>query len=128
MSKVRMLRVRTFSRAGSAINLSPPSEREMLLIDLFGLTIPVRKRTYIMSRVRMLRVRTFSRAGNAINLIVAEDQPYAEDASPIAQSPEYVPESDFEMHPEDDDEKDPKEDPAYYPADRENNEDDESSK
>nr|GEU54258.1 hypothetical protein [Tanacetum cinerariifolium] len=32
--------------------------------------------------------------------IVAEDQPYAEDASPIAQSPEYVPESDFEMHPE----------------------------
>nr|GFC70568.1 hypothetical protein [Tanacetum cinerariifolium] len=25
--------------------------------------------------------------------IVAEDQPYAEDASPIAQSPEYVPES-----------------------------------
>nr|GFD63830.1 hypothetical protein [Tanacetum cinerariifolium] len=32
--------------------------------------------------------------------IVAEDQPYAEDASPIAQSPEYVPKSDFEMHPE----------------------------
>nr|GFC97777.1 hypothetical protein [Tanacetum cinerariifolium] len=32
--------------------------------------------------------------------IVAEHQPYAEDASPIAQSPEYVPESDFEMHPE----------------------------
>nr|GFD36926.1 hypothetical protein [Tanacetum cinerariifolium] len=25
--------------------------------------------------------------------IVAEDQPYAEDTSPIAQSPEYVPES-----------------------------------
>nr|GEZ44142.1 hypothetical protein [Tanacetum cinerariifolium] len=39
--------------------------------------------------------------------IVAEDQPYAEDASPIAQSPEYVPESDFEMHPEDDDDEDP---------------------
>nr|GFD11542.1 hypothetical protein [Tanacetum cinerariifolium] len=31
--------------------------------------------------------------------VVAEDQPYAEDASPIAQSPEYVPESDFEAHP-----------------------------
>nr|GFD29848.1 hypothetical protein [Tanacetum cinerariifolium] len=42
--------------------------------------------------------------------IVAEDQPYAEDASPIAQSSEYVPESDFEMHPEDDDDEDPEED------------------
>nr|GFC16942.1 hypothetical protein [Tanacetum cinerariifolium] len=30
--------------------------------------------------------------------IVDEDQPYAEDTSPIAQSPEYVPKSDFEMH------------------------------
>nr|GEZ75406.1 reverse transcriptase domain-containing protein [Tanacetum cinerariifolium] len=44
--------------------------------------------------------------------IVAEDQPYDEDASPIAQSPEYVPESDFEAHPEDDDDEDPEEDPA----------------
>nr|GFB93667.1 hypothetical protein [Tanacetum cinerariifolium] len=43
--------------------------------------------------------------------IVAEDQPYAEDASPIAQSPEYVLVSDFEMHPEDDDDEDPEEDP-----------------
>nr|GFB31602.1 hypothetical protein [Tanacetum cinerariifolium] len=51
--------------------------------------------------------------------IVAEDQPYAEDASPIAQSPEYVPESDFEMHPEDDDDEDPEEDPVDYPADEE---------
>nr|GFC20629.1 hypothetical protein [Tanacetum cinerariifolium] len=49
--------------------------------------------------------------------IVAEDQPYAENASPIAQSPEYVPESDFEMHPEDDDDEDPEEDPVDYPAD-----------
>nr|GEX04052.1 uncharacterized mitochondrial protein AtMg00810-like [Tanacetum cinerariifolium] len=40
----------------------------MLLIDLLGLTIPVRQRTYIMSRVRMLRVRASSRAGNAMNL------------------------------------------------------------
>nr|GFD45017.1 hypothetical protein [Tanacetum cinerariifolium] len=39
--------------------------------------------------------------------IVAEDQPYAENALPIAQSPEYVPESDFEMHSEDDDDEDP---------------------
>nr|GFC40318.1 hypothetical protein [Tanacetum cinerariifolium] len=44
--------------------------------------------------------------------IIAEDQPYAEDASPIVQSSEYVPESDFEMHPEDDDDEDPEEDPA----------------
>nr|GFA87181.1 hypothetical protein [Tanacetum cinerariifolium] len=50
--------------------------------------------------------------------IVAEDQPYAEDASPIAQSPEYVPESDFEAHPEDDDDEDPEGDPVDYPADR----------
>nr|GFB07179.1 hypothetical protein [Tanacetum cinerariifolium] len=39
--------------------------------------------------------------------IVAKDQPYAEDASPIAQSPEYVSESDFEAHPKDDDDEDP---------------------
>nr|GFC44435.1 hypothetical protein [Tanacetum cinerariifolium] len=39
--------------------------------------------------------------------IVAEDQPYAEDASPITQSPEYVLESNFEAHPEDDDDEDP---------------------
>nr|GEW51264.1 hypothetical protein [Tanacetum cinerariifolium] len=43
--------------------------------------------------------------------IVAEDQPYDEDASPTAQSPEYVPVSDLEAHPEEDDEEDPKEDP-----------------
>nr|GFB81627.1 hypothetical protein [Tanacetum cinerariifolium] len=49
--------------------------------------------------------------------IVAEDQPYAEDASPIVQSPEYVSESDFEAHPEDDDDEDPEEDPVDYLAD-----------
>nr|GFA37133.1 hypothetical protein [Tanacetum cinerariifolium] len=49
--------------------------------------------------------------------IVAEDQPYAKDASPITQSPEYVPESDLEVHLEDDDDKDPEEDPVDYPAD-----------
>nr|GEW74582.1 hypothetical protein [Tanacetum cinerariifolium] len=62
--------------------------------------------------------------------IVAEDQPYAEDASPIAQSPAYVLESDFEPHPEDDDDEDPEEDPVNYPADggddeEESSEDDE---
>nr|GFC33010.1 hypothetical protein [Tanacetum cinerariifolium] len=52
-----------------------------------------------------------------------EDQPLPADASPTALSPGYVVDSDPEK-----DEKDPKEDPAYYPADRGNNEDDESSK
>ncbi|GJY25051.1 hypothetical protein Tco_0399777 [Tanacetum coccineum] len=49
--------------------------------------------------------------------IVAEDQPYAEDASPIAQSPDYVPESDPEADPEEDDDEDPEGDPIDYPAD-----------
>nr|GFC63839.1 hypothetical protein [Tanacetum cinerariifolium] len=42
---------------------------------------------------------------------------YVEDASPTAQSPKYVPESDLEVHPEDDDDEDPEEDPVDYPAD-----------
>nr|GFB88965.1 hypothetical protein [Tanacetum cinerariifolium] len=57
--------------------------------------------------------------------IVAEDQPYTEDASPIAQSLEYVPESDFEAHPEDDDDEDPEEDPVDNPADGRDDGDDE---
>nr|GEY93286.1 hypothetical protein [Tanacetum cinerariifolium] len=48
-----------------------------------------------------------------------EDQPLPTDASPTALSPGYVVDSDPEK-----DEKDPKEDPAYYPADRGNNDDD----
>ncbi|GJT60193.1 hypothetical protein Tco_1003726 [Tanacetum coccineum] len=42
--------------------------------------------------------------------IVAKDQPYAEDVSPTAQSPDYVPESDPEADPEEDDDEDPEED------------------
>nr|GEV30070.1 hypothetical protein [Tanacetum cinerariifolium] len=57
--------------------------------------------------------------------IVTKDQPYAEDASPIAQSPEYIPESDFEMHLEDDDDEDPEEDRVDYPADGGDDGDDE---
>nr|GFA08961.1 hypothetical protein [Tanacetum cinerariifolium] len=57
--------------------------------------------------------------------IVAEDQPYAEDASSIAQLPEYVPEFDFEAHPKDDDDEDPEEDPVDYPADGGDDGDDE---
>ncbi|GJY42574.1 hypothetical protein Tco_0429844 [Tanacetum coccineum] len=57
--------------------------------------------------------------------IVAEDQPDAEDASPTAQSPDYVPESDPEVDPEEDDDEDPEEDPVDYPADGGYNSDDE---
>nr|GFC15781.1 hypothetical protein [Tanacetum cinerariifolium] len=45
------------------------------------------------------------------------DQSYAKDASPTAQSPEYVLESDLEVYPEDDDDEDPEEDPVDYPVD-----------
>ncbi|GKG41209.1 hypothetical protein Tco_0470421, partial [Tanacetum coccineum] len=44
--------------------------------------------------------------------IVAEDQPYAKDASPTAQSPNYVSESVPEADPEEDDDEDPEEDPV----------------
>ncbi|GKD39968.1 hypothetical protein Tco_1260175 [Tanacetum coccineum] len=57
--------------------------------------------------------------------IVAEDQPYAKDASPTAQSPDYVPESDPEADPKEDDDEDPEEDPVDYPADRGDDRDDE---
>ncbi|GJW15278.1 hypothetical protein Tco_0019411 [Tanacetum coccineum] len=42
---------------------------------------------------------------------------YAEDASPTAQSPDYVPDTDPEADPEEDDDEDPEEDPIDYPAD-----------
>nr|GFB44832.1 hypothetical protein [Tanacetum cinerariifolium] len=64
-------------------------------------------------------------ADDEIVAIVAEEQPYTEDASPTAQSPEYVPESDLEAQPEDDDDKDPEEDPVDYPADGGDDSDDE---
>ncbi|GJT13444.1 hypothetical protein Tco_0860486 [Tanacetum coccineum] len=57
--------------------------------------------------------------------IVAKDQPYADDASPTAQSPDYVPESDPEADPEEDDDEDPEEDPVNYPADGGDDGDDE---
>ncbi|GJW53177.1 hypothetical protein Tco_0097262 [Tanacetum coccineum] len=57
--------------------------------------------------------------------IIAEDQPYAEDASPIAQSPDYIPESDPEADPEEDGDEDPEEDPIDYPADGGDDGDDE---
>ncbi|GKA20222.1 hypothetical protein Tco_0700211 [Tanacetum coccineum] len=45
-------------------------------------------------------------------------------ASPTAQSPDYVLESDPEEDLEEDDDKDPKEDPVYYPGDRGDDSDD----
>ncbi|GJR71352.1 putative reverse transcriptase domain-containing protein [Tanacetum coccineum] len=57
--------------------------------------------------------------------IVAEDQPYAEDALPTTQSPDYVLESYPEADPEEDDDEDPKEDPVDYPANGGDDRDDE---
>ncbi|GKF32324.1 hypothetical protein Tco_0102122, partial [Tanacetum coccineum] len=45
-------------------------------------------------------------------VFLAEEQPLPAAASPTAQSPDYVPESD----PEEDDDEDPEEDPADYPT------------
>ncbi|GJT97574.1 hypothetical protein Tco_1093092 [Tanacetum coccineum] len=56
-------------------------------------------------------------------ILSAEEQPLPTAASPTADSPGYVPESDPEEEPEEDDE-DPEEDPADYPADRDDDDDD----
>ncbi|GKG51060.1 hypothetical protein Tco_0539184, partial [Tanacetum coccineum] len=55
--------------------------------------------------------------------IVAEDQPYADYASPAALSPGYIADSD----PEEDPEEDPKDGPVDYPADGGDNDDDDDS-
>ncbi|GJS58556.1 hypothetical protein Tco_0653340 [Tanacetum coccineum] len=56
-------------------------------------------------------------------ILPAEEQPLpATAASPTADSPGYVPESDLEEEPEEDDE-DPEEDPADYPADGDDDDD-----
>ncbi|GJW71919.1 hypothetical protein Tco_0128836 [Tanacetum coccineum] len=62
--------------------------------------------------------------------IVAEDQPGVEDASPTAQSLDYVLESYPEADPEEDDDEDPKEDPVDYSANGgyDGDDEDESSK
>ncbi|GJR14444.1 hypothetical protein Tco_0797096 [Tanacetum coccineum] len=56
-------------------------------------------------------------------ILLAEEQPLPAAASPTADSPGYVLESDPEEEPEEDDE-DPEEDPADYPADRDDDDDD----
>ncbi|GKC89308.1 hypothetical protein Tco_1149957 [Tanacetum coccineum] len=55
----------------------------------------------------------------------AEEQPLPAAASPTAQSPDYVPESDPEANPEEDDDEDPEEDPVDYPVDGGDDGDDE---
>ncbi|GJV64996.1 hypothetical protein Tco_1475824 [Tanacetum coccineum] len=54
-----------------------------------------------------------------------EEQPLPAAASPTAQLPDYVSESDPEADPEEDDDEDPKQDPVDYPADRGDDVDDE---
>ncbi|GKE96789.1 hypothetical protein Tco_1581644, partial [Tanacetum coccineum] len=55
----------------------------------------------------------------------AEEQALPAAASPTAQSPDYVPESDPKEDPEEDDDEEPEEDPADYPADGGDDDDDE---
>ncbi|GKA05969.1 hypothetical protein Tco_0685089, partial [Tanacetum coccineum] len=56
-------------------------------------------------------------------ILPAEEQPLHAAASPTADPPGYVTESDPEEEPEEDNE-DPEEDPANYPADRDDDDDD----
>nr|GFC25709.1 hypothetical protein [Tanacetum cinerariifolium] len=55
----------------------------------------------------------------------AEEQPLPAAASPTAESPGYIPESDPNEDPDEDDDDDPKEDPADYPADHDDEEEEE---
>ncbi|GKF84746.1 hypothetical protein Tco_0249644, partial [Tanacetum coccineum] len=56
-------------------------------------------------------------------ILSAEEQSLPAAASPTADSPGYVHESDLEEEPEEDDE-DPEEDPTNYPVDRDDDDDD----
>ncbi|GJS93709.1 hypothetical protein Tco_0800677 [Tanacetum coccineum] len=58
-------------------------------------------------------------------VFLAEEQPLPAAASPTAQSPDYVLESDPEEDPEEDDDEDPEEDPVDYLADGGDDGDDE---
>nr|GEY78689.1 hypothetical protein [Tanacetum cinerariifolium] len=55
----------------------------------------------------------------------AEDQPLPAVASPTAESPRYIPESDPDEDPEEDDDEDPEEDPADYPVDHDDKDEEE---
>ncbi|GJW47326.1 hypothetical protein Tco_0078972 [Tanacetum coccineum] len=60
------------------------------------------------------------------DVFLAEEHPLPAVASPTADSPGYISESDPEEDPKEDDE-DPQEDPADYPTDRDNEEEEEES-
>ncbi|GKC96806.1 hypothetical protein Tco_1162248, partial [Tanacetum coccineum] len=55
-------------------------------------------------------------------ILTSEEQPLPAAASPTADSPGYVLESDPEEEPKADDDEDPEEDPAGYPADQDDDE------
>ncbi|GKC37460.1 hypothetical protein Tco_1049844, partial [Tanacetum coccineum] len=79
----------------------------------------------LVKEIRIAQVKVtlhYQKAGWNLN---HKDRPYAEDASPTAQSPDYVPKTDFEADPEEDDDEDPEGDPIDYPADRGDDGDDE---
>nr|GEV78747.1 hypothetical protein [Tanacetum cinerariifolium] len=61
------------------------------------------------------------------DIFPAEEQPLPAAASPTAESPGYIPESDPDEDPEEDDDKDPEEDLADYPADHDDEEEEEPS-
>ncbi|GKE99816.1 hypothetical protein Tco_0023167 [Tanacetum coccineum] len=63
-------------------------------------------------------------------VFLAKEQPLPAAASPTAQSPDYVPESDLDADPKEDDDEDHEEDPVDYPADGgdDGDDEDESSK
>nr|GFB51057.1 hypothetical protein [Tanacetum cinerariifolium] len=54
-----------------------------------------------------------------------EEQPLPTAASPTAESPGYIPESDPDEDPEEDDDEDPEEDLADYPVDHDDKEEEE---
>ncbi|GJX64315.1 hypothetical protein Tco_0298658 [Tanacetum coccineum] len=58
-------------------------------------------------------------------ILPAKEQPLHAAASPIVDSPGYVPESDPEEEPEADDDEDPEEDPADYSANHDDDEEEE---
>ncbi|GKD41150.1 hypothetical protein Tco_1261357, partial [Tanacetum coccineum] len=59
-------------------------------------------------------------------ILPAEEQPLLAAASPTADSPGYVPESDSEEESEADDNEDPGEDPTDYPADQDDDDEEPS--
>nr|GEV27018.1 hypothetical protein [Tanacetum cinerariifolium] len=60
------------------------------------------------------------------NVFPAEEQPLPAAASPTAESPGYIPESDSDEDPDEDDDEDPEEDPADYPTDHDDEEEEPS--